>query len=73
MLPNGNDSIVESTTMFVPGDSLVIGDSSPIPIKIHVDLASERPLSRTIDFWDVWKNGFYVDLDVIVEEYLKTE
>ena len=73
MLPDGNDSIVDSTTMFVPGDTLVIGDSSPIPIKIHVDLASERPLSRTIDFWDVWKQPFNVNLDSAVEEYLKTE
>ena len=30
MLPDGNDSIVDSTTMFVPGDALVIGDASPI-------------------------------------------
>lgn len=73
MLPEGNDVIVDSTTMFVPGDALVIGDASPIPIKIHVDLASERPLSRTIDFWDVWKNEFEVDTDELVDKYLDME
>ena len=48
-------------------------DTYLVKFKIHVDLASERPLSRTIDFWDVWKQPFNVNLDNTVEEYLKTE
>lgn len=72
MLPDGNDSIVDSTTMFTPGDALVIGDASPIPIKIKVSLASERPLSRTIDFWDEWKNGCKAkDFQIDIDKYLK--
>lgn len=70
MLPDGNDSIVDSTTMFTPGDALVIGDASPIPIKIKVSLASERPLSRTIDFWDEWKKVKQIDFGIFIEEYL---
>lgn len=55
MLPDGNESVIDSTTMFSPGDVLIVGDASPIPLKIHVQLANERPQSRTIDFWNEWK------------------
>jgi hypothetical protein len=55
ILPDGASRIIETTTMFSPGDAIVIGDCVPIPLKIHVDLADERPLSKTINFWDEWK------------------
>lgn len=72
MLPEGNSGIIETTTMFQPGDCLVIGDATPIPMKIHVDLAEERPQSRTIDFWNQWKDGERMgSIDDYLEEYLK--
>lgn len=55
VMPDGSSRVIETTTMFSPGDALVIGDSIPISMKIRVDLAKERPCSRTIDFWDEWK------------------
>lgn len=60
MLPDGSEDIIDSTTTFSPGEVLIIGDAVPIPIKIKVSLAKERPLSRTIEFWDRWnqKHGF---------------
>lgn len=70
MLPDGNDAIVDSTTMFTPGDALIIGDASPIPIKVKVALTSERPLSRTIDFWDVWKKSTKETLNSVAERYI---
>lgn len=71
MLPEGNASAIDSITMFSPGDVLVVGDAAPIPLKIHVDLAKERPQSRTIDFWDEWKSKRELDLRNAVAEYLK--
>lgn len=72
IMADGSSGVIETTTMFSPGDALVIGDCIPIPIKIHVDLAEERPCSKTINFWDEWKKerkdfayGTYVD------EYLR--
>lgn len=70
MLPDGNESVIDSTTMFSPGDVLVIGDASPIPMKIHVRLAKERPQSRTIEFWDRWKRVGPLDLEKAVEDYM---
>lgn len=55
IMSDGSSGVIETTTMFLPGDALVIGDCIPIPLKIHVDLADERPQSKTINFWDEWK------------------
>lgn len=71
MIPDGSESMIDDTTMFSPGDVLVIGDSVPIPLKIHVSLADERPQSRTIAFWDKWKNGGLLDVGNATQKYLE--
>ena len=70
MLPDGDDALIDSVTMFSPGEVLVIGDAVPIPLKIKVDLASERPISRTINFWDVWREGKTLNVAELVDKYL---
>ena len=70
MMPAGSADVIEAVTMFSPGDCLVVGDACPIPLKIHVDLAKERPQSRTIQFWDEWSKGREaVDYAACLEEY----
>lgn len=71
MLPDGNESLIDSTTMFSPGDVLIVGDAAPIPLKIHVQLAKERPQSRTINFWDEWKNARNKDYMEQIKEYME--
>ena len=72
MMPAGSSDVIETTTMFSPGDCLVIGDACPIPLKIHVELAKERPQSKTIDFWSEWqKERENVDYGSYLEEYLE--
>ncbi len=72
MMPSGSADVIETTTMFSPGDCLVVGDACPIPLKIHVDFAKERPQSKTIDFWSEWqKEREGVDYAVCLEEYLE--
>ena len=72
MLPDGNGDIIDSTTTFSPGEVLIIGDAVPIPLKIKVELASERPQSRTIGFWDSWKKGTKADLISGIERYMNS-
>lgn len=73
MMPAGSADVIETTTMFSPGDCLVIGDACPIPLKIHVELAKERPQSKTIDFWSEWqKERESVDYGDCLEEYLES-
>lgn len=72
MMPSGSADVIETTTMFSPGDCLVVGDACPIPLKIHVELAKERPQSKTMDFWTEWdKERNSVDYAACLEEYLE--
>lgn len=72
MMPAGSADVIETTTMFSPGDCLVVGDACPIPLKIHVELAKERPQSKTIDFWTEWsKECEGADYAACLEEYLE--
>lgn len=71
MLPDGDDNIIDSVTMFNPGEVLVIGDATPIPLKIKVDLAEERPISRTVEFWNEWKKDKPLDVKGLAEKYLE--
>lgn len=72
VMAEGSSGVIESTTMFSPGDCIVIGDAAPIPLKIHVELAKERPHSRTIDFWTDWQQERKnVDYGELLEEYLE--
>lgn len=71
MIPDGSESMIDDTTMFAPGDVLVIGDSVPIPLKIHVSLAEERPQSRTIAFWDRWKTYGVLDVENVTQKYIE--
>ena len=70
MLPDGDDKIIDSVTMFNPGEVLIIGDAVPIPLKIQVELAEERPISRTINFWDVWGLEQNYDITELIDRYL---
>ena len=70
MMPEGSESVIEETSMFSPGDVFVIGDAVPIPLKIHVALAEERPQSRTIAFWDRWKNAGKIDVTEATTKYI---
>lgn len=72
VMAEGSSGVIESTTMFSPGDCIVIGDAAPIPLKIHVELAKQRPQSRTIDFWTDWQQERKnVDYGELIEEYLE--
>lgn len=70
MMPDGSEKVIDETAMFAPGDVFVIGDAAPIPLKIHVELAAERPDSRTINFWDKWKEGGHIDVMGTVQKYI---
>lgn len=70
MLPDGDEALIDAVTMFSPGEVLVIGDAVPIPLKIKVQLAKERPVSRTINFWDVWGEEGAYDIAELVDRYI---
>lgn len=72
VMADGSSGIIETTTMFSSGDCLIIGDAVPIPLKIKVELAKERPHAKTIEFWDIWKKErMAVDYTECLDEYLR--
>lgn len=71
MLPDGNENVVDTTSTFSPGEVLMIGDAVQIPLKIQVELAKQRPESRTIPFWDEWKAKKVMDLKTGIDTYMK--
>lgn len=72
VMAEGSSGIIETTTMFSSGDCLIIGDAVPIPLKIKVELAKERPHAKTIEFWDIWKKErTAVDYTECLDEYLR--
>lgn len=71
VLPEGGRAVLDSVSLFQPGDCLVVGDSAEIPMKIHIDLPSEKPDSRTINTWDEWRKPFELDTDVLVDRILE--
>lgn len=72
MMPAGSTDVIETTTMFSPGDCVVVGDACPIPLKIHVELAKERPKSKTINYWTEWaKEREGADYATFLEKYLE--
>lgn len=71
MLPDGNESIVDETAMFAPGEAIIVGDASQMPLKIKVELAKERPMSRTIGFWDEWRTKREFNSAEAVKAYLQ--
>lgn len=70
MLPDGDEKLIDAVTMFHPGEVLVIGDAVPIPLKIKVELAKERPVSRTINYWDIWRQESSLDIAELVDKYM---
>lgn len=70
MLPDGDEKLIDTVTMFNPGEVLVIGDAVPIPLKIKVELAKERPVSRTINYWDIWGQESNFDVAELVDRYM---
>lgn len=73
IMADGSSGVIEMTTMFAQGDALVIGDCLPIPLKLHVDLAEERPQAKTIQYWDEWSKNDNEErlIDDYLSEYLR--
>lgn len=70
MLLEGDGHIIDAVTMFNPGEVLIVGDAVPILLKIKVELAKERPVSRTIDFWNVCGNERECGIEKLVDKYI---
>lgn len=70
VLPEGSRGVLNGVSLFQPGDCIVVGDSASIPLKIRVDLPTEKPESNTIPVWDEWCRPAELDTDSLVDKIL---
>lgn len=71
LLPEGSKELMDSATLFQPGDCFIVGDSAPILCKIRLDCPSEPPRSDTLRVWDMWQASHSLDTDVLVNQMLQ--
>lgn len=71
VLPEGSRGVLDSISLFQPGDCIVIGDSAKIPLKITIDLPEEVPESRTVQTWDAWRMSGELETDCLVDKILE--
>jgi hypothetical protein len=73
ILTEGTKHIIDSVSLFKPGDGIVIGDSTPIPLKIKIDKPKEEPNSNTINFWDIWLKENRIEIDRLVNKLMSDD
>lgn len=73
ILAEGSKHIMDAVSLFKPGDGIVIGDSTPIPLKIKIDKPKEEPSSNTINFWDIWSEENHLNIDEMVNKLMKND
>lgn len=71
ILTEGSKHIIDAVSLFKPGDGIIIGDSSPIPLKIKIDKPHEEPNSNTINFWNIWSEENHLDIDGMVTKLME--
>lgn len=66
ILSDGSKHIMDAVSLFKPGDGVIIGDCTPVPLKIKIDKPSEEPNSNTVNFWNIWSKENHLDIDSMV-------
>jgi hypothetical protein len=54
LMPESLEGLMDTLPVLEVGEALVVGDAVLLPSRIRISPPVEKPLSSTIDFWDVW-------------------
>lgn len=82
LLPNNTNSIADILPILAPGESLVVGDATPIPAIISMDKPSPEPKSENVKVYNVWKeewkeidknNNDKITIDDVIKRWKKQE
>lgn len=76
LLPNNTNSIAEILPVLGPGECLVVGDATPIPSIVSVDMPNPRPHSENVKVRDIWNEDWKtIDIEeenkVILDDVIK--
>lgn len=54
LLPNNTNSVADILPTLAPGECLVVGDATPIPAIVKMDMPNPRPQSENVEVHKVW-------------------
>ncbi len=54
LLPESMKGLLEVLPVLDTGEAVVVGDAILLPTRVRLSPPRDKPLSRTIDFWDRW-------------------
>lgn len=64
LLPNNSNAIADILPILAPGECLVVGDATPIPTVVKMDMPNPQPESKNVKVHNEWKMD-WKHIDVI--------
>lgn len=64
LLPNNSNAIADILPILAPGECLVVGDATPIPTVVNMDMPNPQPESENVKVHNEWKMD-WKHIDVI--------
>lgn len=58
LLPNNSGAVADILPTLNPGDCLVVGDASPIPAIVKIDMPNPEPKSENVKVHKVWREDW---------------
>ncbi len=62
LLPNNSGFVADVLPTLAPGECLVVGDASPIPAIVKMDMPNPEPKSENVKVHKMWKEN-WKDID----------
>jgi hypothetical protein len=74
LLPDTFAGLVESLPSLRQGESLIVGDAMPMPMRVQIDFPNPEPQSADIKFFDKWKKSEApTNLEHVINRWRKQE
>ncbi len=72
LLPDNNELLVSSLPTFSAGEALIVGDATPLPAIVKLEMPNPTPNSNTINVYDEWKKDWIdIDFDTVIKRWKK--
>lgn len=55
LLPNNTNAVADILPTLSPGQCLVVGDATPVPVIVKMDRPNPEPKSQNVKVCDVWR------------------
>jgi len=74
LVPDTFASLIEVLPSLRQGEALLVGESTPMPLRVQIDLPSPEPDSGDIKFYEKWKKSeAHTQIDKVISRWWKQE